>query len=240
MTIATFPTSMELARAVAGHVAHWVRAHPGGLLCLAAGDTPLAAYRLLAAEHRTGAIDLNTMWYVGLDEWVGLGRRHTGSCRQVMADGFYDLAGIDPARILAFDGENGDLAGQCAAVDRWIDGHGGIGLTVLGIGRNGHVGFNEPGTSPTARSHIVELDATTRLVGQKYFVDGVVPGRGVTVGMGQLLAAEELLLVASGAHKASIVRQALAGAPTPGVPASLLRRNDRLTVWLDEEAAREL
>lgn len=239
MQITVFDTKEQLAQAVAEAVAAYVRANPGALMCLAAGDTPLAAYARLARMHRDGAVDLNAMRYVGLDEWVGLGRADAGSCRQVMFDGFYDAAGIDPRHILAFDGLNSDLAGQCRAVDARVAAHGGIGLTVLGIGMNGHVGFNEPGADPEANAHTVELDETTRRVGVKYFPDGKVPGMGITVGLGQLRAAGRILLVANGAHKAAIVARALRGAADPAVPASMLR-NGNLSVWLDKEAAAEL
>lgn len=239
MRIEVFESGEQMARALAGAMAEFVSTHPGTLLCLAAGDTPLAAYGELARLHRAGAVDLNTVDYVGLDEWVGLGCEDRGSCRQVMFDGFYDAAGIDHRRILAFDGRQEDLGAQCQAVDQYIAAHRGIGLTVLGIGMNGHVGFNEPGADPAGAAHPVELDETTLRVGTKYFPDGHAPGQGVTVGLGQLRAARHILLVATGEHKASIVARALRGEETPQVPASLLRGGN-LTVWLDEAAAKEI
>ncbi len=240
MTTNVLDNKSALALAVAQHVAAFVRANPGKLMCFAAGDTPLAAYAELSRMHKAGEIDLNTMWFVGLDEWVGLGYEHAGSCRQVMYDGFYDLAGIDHTRILAFDGLGADLAGQCRAIDQWIEDHGGIALTVLGIGMNGHVGFNEPGASADADAHTVDLDDTTLRVGVKYFPDGQVPGQGITVGLRQLLSAQHILLVASGSHKADVVTRALLGQIGQQMPASLLRRSPALSVWLDKAAAANL
>lgn len=239
MRIEVFESGEKMAQALAGAIAEFVSTHPGTLLCLAAGDTPLAAYGELARMHKAGAVDLNTVDYVGLDEWVGLGRKDKGSCRQVMFEDFYDAAGIDHGRILAFDGLDGDLEGQCRAVDARIAAHGGIGLTVLGIGMNGHVGFNEPGADPHSAAHTVALDEITQRVGAKYFANGQVPRRGVTVGLGQLRGARHILLVANGEHKAPIVARALRGQESPEVPASLLRGGN-LTVWLDEAAAAKL
>lgn len=232
-----YSTAEVLAGETAKRLAEYVQANPGKLLCLAAGDTPLQAYGHLADFHRDGRIDLNAMWFVGLDEWVGIGYETPGSCRQVMFDGFYDRAGIDHSRILAFDGRNPDIDGQCMAVSRWIAEKGVIGLTVLGIGMNGHVGFNEPGSLADDTVRIVPLDATTTSVGQKYFPGGVVPTRGITVGMRELLAANQILMMASGNRKAPIVQRALSAEVTPEIPASLLRANGTLTVLLDEAAA---
>lgn len=240
MTVNVLNDSTALAEAVAEKIAAFVKANPGALMCFAAGDTPQKVYLLLADKHKSGEIDLNTMWFVGLDEWVGLGNDDTGSCRQVMYSGFYDLAAIDHSRILAFDGLDENLDRQCQMIDKWITDKGGIALTALGIGMNAHVGFNEPGAVADSLAHVVALDDTTLNVGKKYFPSGNVPGKGITVGMAQLLAANELLLMASGECKAEIVKKALQGKITGAVPASLLRVAANLTVWLDSAAAAAL
>mgnify|MGYP000884869884 CR=1 FL=1 len=229
-----------LAEAVALRAAEFINRNPGALVCLAAGDTPLAAYRHMIRLQEAGKVNLSSVYYVGLDEWVGLGRETRGSCLQVMFDGYYDPAGIPAERIVAWNGLNGDVDAEIGRVTSWIRARGGIDFTILGIGMNGHVGFNEPGTGLPEGCIRVTLDETTKRVSAKYF-DAPLPVRfGEGVGAGELKKAREILLMASGAHKAPIVARVAKGAPDAAVPASLFSDHPSITLMLDETAAQAL
>ena len=236
MEIIVKPDAMTLSEAVALRAAEFIKENPGALVCLAAGDTPLEAYRRMIRLQREGKVDLSTAWYVGLDEWVGLGRETRGSCRQVMYDGFYEPAGIPSERVAAWDGLK-DAESEIARIEAWIREKGGIAFTVLGIGMNGHIGFNEPGTGLPEGCIRVTLDETTRRVSAKYFDAPLPVEYGVGVGAGELKKAREVLLMASGAHKAPIVARITSGALDPSVPASMLVDHPNLTLMLDEAAA---
>ena len=233
-----FEHADALSEAVARTVAAWINANPGRLLCLAAGDTPLASYAELVALQDRGEVDLSSVYYVGLDEWVGLGMEDVGSCRQVMHDAFYAPAGIPDARRRVFDGL-ADPTAECLAVGEWIEAHGGIGLTVLGVGMNGHVGFNEPGPVPEGLCRVVELDETTRTVSAKYFDRPQPVHLCVTVNLPTLAAAERIVLMLSGERKRKIF--ARLGRDADGkdqnFPASLLMDHTGLVLFSDRETA---
>lgn len=210
------------------------------LVCPASGTTPAPLYHELVRRHRSGAMDVGAWYFVGLDEWVGLNGNDEGSCRWWLdKDLFYPL-GIGEDRICFFDGRAEDLTGQCEATERFIRERWGMDVVILGIGTNGHIAMNEPGTDVMARSRVVTLHPTTQSVGQKYFTQQTVLEKGITLGLGTIREARHIFLLASGEHKASIIQQALEGPVSADVPASLLRDHPGLEVWLDEKAAGRL
>lgn len=210
------------------------------LVCPASGTTPAPLYHELVRRHKSGAMDMGAWYFVGLDEWVGLNGSDEGSCRWWLdKDLFYPL-GIREDHICFFDGRSGDLAGQCAATERFITERRGMDVVILGIGTNGHIAMNEPGTDMTARSRVVTLHPATQSVGQKYFTRQTVLEKGITLGLGTIREARHIFLLATGEHKASIIQRALEGPVSADVPASLLRDHPGLEVWLDEAAAGKL
>jgi glucosamine-6-phosphate isomerase len=227
----------ELSVAAAQRIASFIEGHPGALLCFAAGETPLGALKQLVRMQDEKQIDLSSMYYVGLDEWVGLGYGDVGSCKQVMHDNFYGPARIPAEQISVFDGLDPDMERQTTNAFTFIENHGGIAFTMLGVGMNGHLGFNEPGTSPDFTGGVVTLDETTRSVGKKYFNEPFHLEFGITIGIKTLLGAKEILLIANGEKKAGIIRKALAENPAVSVPASLIQRHRGLQVFLDTGAA---
>jgi len=237
MTVQIYNTPRDAAIKTAANLAPIIRANPGKLICFAAGDTPLNMLGELIALQGAGEVDLNTMYYAGLDEWAGLGRADKGSCAQVMYDAFYSPAGILPERMRVFDGTAADLVAEARGMDAWIRPRGGVFLTVLGVGMNGHVGFNEPGTPETDGCLVVELDEITRQVGQKYFDRRREVKEGVTIGWAALVKAEALFVMATGEKKADIVRRAFFEEMDPLIPASLMRKNAGMTLILDKDAA---
>jgi len=229
----------DLSFRTAKKTADFINSNPGVLLCLAAGDTPLGAYSELVRMQTEGAVDLSSVYYAGLDEWIGLGPADKGSCHQVMYGSFYEPAEIPSDRINVFDGL-ADPAEQCIKMNDWIRLHDGIGLTILGIGMNGHIGFNEPGVLESRGAIIVPLDNVTIGVSVKYFGKEIKVSHGLTIGLTELSMARKVLVIAGGGHKAGIIKQAFCEPASASVPASLLQDHPDITLMLDEDAAKDI
>ncbi len=206
------------------------------LYCFPAGDTPTGMIKEVVAKFNSEGIDLQEKRFVSLDEWVGLGAGVPGSCLNYMTNNLYSKINIPKENICFFNALASDLQEQCGIVDSFIEKFGPIGICVLGIGMNGHLGFNESGVSFDLNSHIIDLDETTMKVSAKYFSDDVVFKRGITIGINQIMKAKEVILIASGLHKAKIVKAALEGKVSSEVPASVLQTHDNCHVYLDEAA----
>ena len=233
-------TTDKLAAVTADYIAKYIRNHPNTLLCFAAGETPLKMLDKLVELQTQREVNLSSVRYVGLDEWQGIGYETKGSCSQVMRDHFYIPAGISEDRILLWDGNAKNPDAECIKIDNWIESSGGIDLLLLGVGMNGHIGFNEPGASMNHPCMIVGLDEVTANVGRKYFDGGVCPSFGMTIGMPRLLQSKEVLLMATGAQKAPIIRKALIEKISTLMPASQLQKCHKLTVCLDQDLWRNL
>ena len=211
------------------------RSHP--LLCAASGDSPAGLYRNLVARVGQNQLDISGWSFLGLDEWVGLNGSDEGSCRYHLDRELFLPLHIPQEKLFFFDGRKEDLASECRQAESFIASHGGLDATILGLGLNGHVGMNEPGTSASSRSHVTALDPITAQTGQKYFKESRSLSAGITLGLGTILDSRNIFLLVSGAKKASIVRTVLEGEISEKVPASLLRRHPGLRIYLDTEAA---
>ncbi len=240
MNIITLPNYEEISLTCANHIAGHIRASPDSLMCFAAGDTTLGVFKELIKLQMEDRVDLSSVYYIGLDEWVDLGYEDVGSCKQVMFDSFYFPANIPAHRISVFDGKNTDYGEQVQRALDFISDHGGISLTVLGIGMNGHIGFNEPGVDASFSAGVVTLDNVTRTVGKKYFHQPYLIEFGITIGIKSLVEAKEVVLIANGARKAKIIHKALCGNKNNSIPASHLSNHPALTVYLDTDAASQL
>jgi glucosamine-6-phosphate isomerase len=229
-----------MSAACARLIAEQVGKRPDSLLCVAAGDTPLGTFRQLIWVAQGGEPDFSRCRFVGLDEWLGMDRHDAGSCKQAVYQELLDPLGVGPDRIAFFDAKSPTPEQECARLDRYLDQHGPIDLFLSGIGVNGHLGLNEPGSPAGARSRVVELHPTTKKVGQKYFAGGAPLERGITLGLKDLLAARTVILLANGENKADIIRRSLQGEITEQVPASLLQRHPDCRVLLDAPAAARL
>jgi galactosamine-6-phosphate isomerase len=207
------------------------------LLCAASGDSPAGLYRSLVARVERKELDTSGWAFLGLDEWVGLNGSDEGSCRYHLDKDLFGPLHVSPKKLFFFDGRSGDLDAECRQAESFIAAHGGIDATILGLGLNGHVGMNEPGTSVSTRSHITVLDPITAQTGQKYFKEARSLSEGITLGLATILDSRNIFLLVSGAKKASIVKTVLEGPVTEKVPASLLRRHLGVRLYLDAEAA---
>jgi glucosamine-6-phosphate deaminase len=207
--------------------------HPDLVLGVATGSTPLPTYAELARRR----VDLSHTWIYLLDEYVGLDRNDPRTFRATIARVFHQELGVSPERIRAPDVWSDDLRAECHRYESEIIERGGITLQILGIGRNGHIGFNEPGTSFSRRTHVVTLDESTRHDNAPLFgSNDEVPRRGITQGVSTILRSRALLLLATGAHKQSAVGAALRGAVSESTPASAVRLHPAATVVVDAAA----
>lgn len=233
-------TYEQLSEKAAEEVARLMQGREKPVLCAASGDTPAGLYHALVKKITTDKLDTSNWSFVGLDEWMGMNGKDPGSCRYTLDQQLFGPLSIPSSRISFFDGRSSAPALECETVERFISEIGGIDVAILGLGMNGHIGMNEPGTSIQARSHISVLDPLTQQVGQKYFRSEQVLSQGITLGLGTLLESRNIILLISGAHKAAIAARVLEGPVTEKVPGSLLREHPGLTVYLDQAAASQL
>lgn len=229
-----------MCKAVADHLIAYVNKKPESLIELPGGDTPLGIFKYMVEAAENKAVDFSKCSFVSLDEWENLGYETKGSCIQTLYDYLYKRLPIDlEKQVCFFDGKQ-NLEEECKRIDQFIFQHGGIDIAVLGIGMNGHIGFNEPGVDENQYCTIVPLDDTTTNVSVKYFGEQLHIKHGITLGMKHFFEAKEVLLIADSARKADIVKAVVEGDITNEVPASLMRRVEGSILFVDEDAARNL
>ena len=229
-----------MSAAAADVVASKLREEPGAVFMIPTGTTPLGMYRRLVAMHEGEGLSFARATFFNLDEYLGLPPDHPASYHVYMQENFYGLVDVDPERVHVPDGFAPDPEAECGRYERAIRSAGGVDLCVLGIGRNGHIGFNEPGASFDSRTRVVELAETTRRVNATDFEGERAPERAISVGMRTISDSRQILLLASGANKARAVAAAVGGEVSEDVPASALRRHPNVSFLLDRDAASAL
>jgi glucosamine-6-phosphate isomerase len=240
MTVFITESYKELSQKSATDVLKKMNERADPLICVASGDTPAGLYKELVTLIREQKIDVSRWSFVGLDEWMGMNGDDEGSCGNTVREQLFQPLQIKKDRIFFFDGKTPDPETACKNAEKFIASKGGIDIAILGLGLNGHIGMNEPGTPASSRTHIAELDTLTQKTGQKYFKTEQELSRGLTLGLETLLEAKNILLLVSGQHKAGIVKQMLQGEISEEIPASLLREHSGLIVYLDKAAASEI
>lgn len=230
--------SREAARIVAGAV----RSKPSIVLGLATGSTPLGLYRELASLYRTEALDFSEATSFNLDEYLGLAPSHPQSFHYFMEENFFSQVNLPRDRRHIPDGTiQGDYDGYCGRYEEAIRSAGGIDLQILGIGRNGHIGFNEPTSSLASRTRLKALSRETIEDNRHMFPNEAdVPRCAITMGIGTILESRRVLLLAAGRSKAAAVAKAIEGPITSSVSASALQMHPDVTFIIDEEAAYSL
>jgi glucosamine-6-phosphate deaminase len=227
-----------VSEAAADIVAERLRRKPGMVIGLATGGTPLGLYRALVRRHVDAGVDFSKVTTFNLDEYVGLPRTHPQSYHRFMAEALFDHINADARFTHIPDGLVPDIEAYCEWYEEEIRRAGGIDLQVLGLGANGHIAFNEPGSSLGSRTRIKTLARRTVEDNARYFEQAEeVPRFAITMGIGTIMDARELLLLATGARKAEAVKAAVEGPITAMVPASIIQMHRRAYVVVDEEAA---
>lgn len=234
-------TAETASRTAAALAAEEIRDHPDTVLGLATGSTPLGLYREWIRLHSDEGLDFGRVTSFNLDEYVGLPADHPCSYRYFMQEQLFNHINIRPDRVHIPNGTAGDLAAECAAYEQAIRDAGGIDVQVLGIGSDGHIGFNEPGGSLASRTRREILTAQTRRDNARFFDNPEdVPLYSLTMGIGTILESRRILLLAFGEHKADILAKAVEGPVTASVPASVLQMHPHVTVFVDEPGAASL
>jgi glucosamine-6-phosphate isomerase len=240
MIIETHATYQALSEAAAQLIILQLKQKPTSVLCFASGDTPKLTCERLVALVQQQAIDVSQCAFIGLDEWVGIAPDTEGSCYKFFQEKLIGPLGLKPNQVRLFNGLAQNLQAECEATDNFIAEKGGIDIMLVGVGMNGHIGFNEPDVDQTLACHVIDLEPITTSVGQKYFAGAKVLKQGITVGFKHIFNSRQLLVMANGAKKEPIIKAMLEGDITPKMPASLVRKHRNSVVMLDAEAAGSL
>lgn len=226
----------KLSELAAEYIAAQVILKPDSVLGLATGSSPVGVYKCLVEKFNKGCLDFSDVISINLDEYVGLDGSHEQSYRYFMQDHFFNYVNIKPENTFVPNGCASDLAAECSEYDARVTRLGGIDLQLLGIGPDGHIGFNEPDDHFTAETHVVDLLPSTIEANSRFFSSiDEVPKQAVSMGMGSIMKAKKILLIANGKAKKDVLMEALNGKITPNLPASLLQLHRDVTVIFSEE-----
>lgn len=236
MTFNIYPTYDELSRQTADLIIQSVRNTKNPMICLASGHSPIGVFRCLVADVKAGKLNISGWIFLGLDEWAGMNGTTKGSCRQMLDEDFFLPLDIPESQILFFDGTKPNHQQQCDDLNQKIAAHGGLDVMLVGIGLNGHIGMNEPGTSFDAYAHISDLARETIEVGQKYFPGETKLSKGLTMGIRHFREAKLPIIIANGVKKAGIISKVVKAAPSEQLPASVVHITPQAYVLVDREA----
>ena len=228
----------DVSRKAANIIAAQIYLKPDCVLGLATGSSPVGTYKELIAKYEAGDLDFSQVRTVNLDEYVGLTKDHDQSYAYFMRSNLFDHVNIDQANCNIPNGMNPDAEAECARYDAVIDAFGGADLQLLGLGPNGHIGFNEPGEAFELETHCVDLTPAT-IEANKRFFDGnedLVPKQAYTMGIKTIMQARKVLVVANGLAKAKAVKAVVSGPVTPECPGSILQMHPDCILVADEEA----
>lgn len=242
LSIRSFASPAVAARSLARDVARELVLKPALVLGLPTGRTPIPLYDNLVALCAAGRADFSRVTTFNLDEFLGIPGDDPRSYRAFMQRHLFDHVNLSPRRINFLDGAADDAAAECARYERRIARAGGMDLLILGLGVNGHIGFNEPGRALTASTHRTRLTAATRRSNVDLFEHRLrdVPREALSMGMGTILRARRIVLLATGASKARTVKRLVCGPISPEVPASFLQLHPAVEVWVDSAAGAAL
>lgn len=232
----------DLCRISADIVKDCVKAKPDAVLGLATGSTPIGLYKQLVHQYKSGELDFSKVTTFNLDEYIGLSPEHPQSYNKFMYDHLFRHINVPEEQIHIPKGDNPQLEDECSAYENLIRRIGGIDIQILGIGANGHIGFNEPGSDPEARTRIVRLSESTIKANARFFGDqSLVPRLAISMGIQTIMEfSRHIVLLASGEEKAEAVQKMAEGIMTKNVPASILQSHPNVTVIADQHAAQQL
>src|SRR5664279_4697587 len=228
----------ELSVKTAELIADIISKKPDALLCFPAGETSVGTFKHLIELNKKGKISFKKCKIVGLDEWANIGDMKSENCFSFLKKNLFDYIDYSKDNFCFFDGEASDLTKECFKTDNFIKENGPIDMILLGAGMNGHLGLNEPGTSFDLYSHIVFLDETTKIVGQKYFSGKVNLTTGLTLGVKYIMEAKTAILQMNGERMAPLVRRLIESEVSPAFPASVIKEHKNSFLLIDKEAAK--
>ncbi len=237
MKIIICKTYEDISRAAAEELAALVKENPASTLGLATGSTPVGMYRELIKKYENGELDLGSVTTFNLDEYYPISKKNDQSYDYFMRKNFFEYVNIAPERINIPDGSAADPCAECAEYEKKLEENGAIDLQVLGIGQNGHIGFNEPGDFLHSETHITDLTESTISANARFFEsEDDVPKKALTMGIGTILKAKKILLLANGRSKHEALSALLDDKITTAIPATLLKTHPNVILICDEEA----
>lgn len=227
----------DMSRKAANIISAQIIMKPNCVLGLATGSTPIGTYKQLVEWYHKGDLDFAGVTTVNLDEYKGLSRENEQSYYYFMKENLFKHINIDLSRTFLPDGMEEDSDRACQDYNRIIASLGGVDLQLLGLGHNGHIGFNEPGMAFETETHCVTLSETTLKANSRFFEEGdTMPTQAYTMGIKNIMQAKKILLLVSGEEKSHIMKEAFSGPVTPVVPASILQLHNDVTIVADEAA----
>ena len=227
----------EMSAAAANILADVMKANPSCVLGLATGSTPVGMYKKLIEKNRAGEIDFSKVTTVNLDEYYPISPDNDQSYRYFMNENLFNHVNIDKSRTFVPDGMASDPAAACEAYEEIVASVGAADVQVLGIGQNGHIGFNEPDTALEVRTHVTGLTESTIKANARFFAsEADVPTKALTMGIGTILGAKKIIILANGEAKADAIATLLSGKLTTACPASFLNLHDDVVVICDRAA----
>jgi glucosamine-6-phosphate isomerase len=231
----------EMSDKAADLIVSGIKKKPDGLISFPGGETPVGFISRFTQMVNHNEIDISKLKFVSLDEWVGLSGNDTGSCAKFLQDNLFAQLEHPFADVFILNGAAADIEAECRLQKSFIDKNGPLTVSVLGIGLNGHLGFNEDGVDFDLESHIIPLSPTTKSVMSKYFNGKQLPlTQGITQGIRQIMNSDQVILIANGVGKAEILKSALQGPVTNRIPASILQKHHDCCVVIDKAAAAKL
>jgi len=241
MNIYKLQNDEDFVQTGANLIVSLLQSNPKAVLGLATGSSPVGVYARVVEMYNKGLVSFSKASSYNLDEYVGLPVEHSQSYRSFMNEHLFNHVDIDLARTHVPDGNAGDLDAECQAYDKMLEENGPVDLQILGIGSNGHIGFNEPDASLSSGTHVVDLLEETREANARFFPSlAEVPHQAITMGMASILKAKQIVLLVRGEEKAEAIRNAIEGPITTQCPASLLQSHPNVVVLLDEGAGKWL
>ena len=240
MTTKIFPDYEALSRATADLIADYISRKPKALVCIASGHTPVGVFQNLIKDVQSKKLDLGQCTFLSLDEWVGIDPTDSGSCLSMLKKDFFDPLNLSYSQTEYFNVLAPDLEKECDRINVLIEKNGGLDIMLVGVGTNGHIGMNEPGTSFNSYAHIGDLAEETKTVGQKYFSKQTILSTGMTLGPKHLREAKLPIVMANGEKKAAIMGKAFSEKPTEQIPVTIVQLIKQGFVMLDEKAAKSV
>lgn len=235
MIRSVFAEDEQLGEYVAAQIGALLETRPDALICIAAGTSSLPIFAALIRWVEDGRLSFERASFMAMDEWLHFGQDQDGSMADFLNKHF--LGQVDFAEIFLFDGLTSDPVAECARAEAFIADHGGIDYLIFGIGMNGHIALNEPGSEVDSRTRVVKVDSVTAQVGQKYFKQEAKLTEGITLGVANALETRQVVLVANTASKAAILRRFERESPNAALPATYLKLKEDMELLLTEAAA---
>lgn len=240
MKVVKLQNAHDISVEVAKIITDQINAKPESVLGFATGSSPVETYKRIIEKYEKGEVSLKNITTFNLDEYCGLPQDNVNSYFYFMKDNLFGKTDVDFSKVNFLSGTSGEIEAECEAYRKTIEEAGGIDIQILGIGTNGHIGFNEPSDSFTDGPFKVKLTQSTIDSNIKYFEDGNMPTHALTMGTGDIMRAKKIVLIATGEAKAEAIFKTVKGEVTPMCPASVLQNHPDATIFVDEEAAKLL